>query len=68
MHYTAILEPEEDGGFHVWCPALKGCHSQGDTKEEALANIQEAVALYLDSLRSKEKGELCGVAIRGDRP
>jgi predicted RNase H-like HicB family nuclease len=51
MRYTIILEPEEEGGFHVWCPALKGCHSQGDTKEEALANIQEAMAAYLESLR-----------------
>ena len=51
MRYTVILEPEEEGGFHVWCPALKGCHSQGDTKEEAVANIHEAVASYLESLR-----------------
>ena len=51
MRYTVILEPEEEGGFHVWCPALKGCHSQGDTKEEALTNIQEAIAAYLESLR-----------------
>ena len=51
MRYTVILEPEEEGGFHVWCPALKGCHSQGETHEEALANIQEAIALYLESLR-----------------
>ena len=53
MRYTVIFEPEEDGGFHVWCPALKGCHSQGDTKQEALANIQEAMALYLESLRDE---------------
>jgi predicted RNase H-like HicB family nuclease len=53
MRYTVILEPEEDGGFHVWCPALKGCHSQGDTQEEALTNIREAIALYLESLRDE---------------
>ena len=51
MRYTVILEPEEEGGFHTWCPALKGCYSQGDTKEEALNNIQEAIAAYLESLR-----------------
>ncbi len=50
MRYTVILEPEEEGGFHIWCPALKGCHSQDDTKEEALDNIQEAIAAYLESL------------------
>ena len=53
MRYTVILESEEGGGFHVWCPALKGCHSQGETQEEALANIQEAIALYLESLRDE---------------
>jgi predicted RNase H-like HicB family nuclease len=53
MRYTVILEPEEEGGFHVWCPALKGCHSQGDTKEEALENIQEAIAAYLESLQTE---------------
>ncbi|MBI3796351.1 MAG: type II toxin-antitoxin system HicB family antitoxin [Deltaproteobacteria bacterium] len=58
MRYTVILEPEEEGGFHVWCPALKGCHSQGETKEEALANIHEAIAAYLESLR----GDRCGRA------
>jgi predicted RNase H-like HicB family nuclease len=39
MRYPVVLEPEEEGGFHVWCPALKGCPSQGETKEEAVANI-----------------------------
>ena len=53
MRYSVILEPEEEGGFHIWCPALKGCHSQGDTKEEALDNIQEAIVAYLESLRDK---------------
>jgi predicted RNase H-like HicB family nuclease len=53
MRYTVILEPEEEGGFHVWCPALKGCHSQGETREEALANIREAIAAYLESLRDE---------------
>jgi len=40
---TVILEPEEDGGYSVHCPALSGCSSQGDTLEEALSNIQEAI-------------------------
>ena len=53
MRYTVILESEEEGGFHVWCPALKGCHSQGETTEEALANIQEAISAYLESLRAE---------------
>jgi len=50
--FTVILEREEDGGYHCFCPALRGCHSQGDTVEEALANIQEAAAAYLESLHA----------------
>ena len=48
-HYTVIFE-KEDIGYHVYCPALVGCHSQGDTYEEALENIKEAIELYLESL------------------
>ncbi|MBV9868435.1 MAG: type II toxin-antitoxin system HicB family antitoxin [Abitibacteriaceae bacterium] len=43
-----ILHAEEDGGYSVSCPALPGCHSQGDTFEEALENINEAAELYLE--------------------
>jgi predicted RNase H-like HicB family nuclease len=48
--YTVILEREEDGSFHAFVPALKGCHSQADTEEEALTNAREAVSGYLESL------------------
>lgn len=48
--FTVILEPEADGGYHAFCLELKGCHSQGDTKEEAMENIREAIELYLESL------------------
>ncbi|MBI2304913.1 MAG: type II toxin-antitoxin system HicB family antitoxin [Chloroflexi bacterium] len=50
-HYTVILEREEDGGYHAFCPSLKGCHTQGDTLEEALANVREAIEAYLESLQ-----------------
>lgn len=43
-----VLEEEEDGTYSVHCPALKGCHSQGRTRDEAIANIQEAIELYLE--------------------
>lgn len=46
-----VLEPEEDGGYHVYTPSLKGCHSYGATREEALKNISEAIALWLESAR-----------------
>ncbi len=44
-------EPEDEDGFHVYCPALTGCHSYGDTEEEALKNIREAIEAYLGSLK-----------------
>ena len=48
MKFTIILEPEEDGGYSVICPAVPGCASQGDSLEEALANIREAISLCLE--------------------
>jgi predicted RNase H-like HicB family nuclease len=42
------LEPSDEGGFTAIVPALPGCISEGDTREEALANVQEAIRLYLD--------------------
>ena len=50
-NYTVIFEKEKEGGYHAFCPVLKGCHSQGDNFEEAVENITEAVALYLESLK-----------------
>ena len=52
--YTAVFEPEEVGGYSVTIPALPGCISQGDTFEEALANIKEAAELYLEDLKESE--------------
>ncbi len=48
MRYTVILERESDGGYVVMMPALPGCVSQGDTREEALRNIREAADLYIE--------------------
>jgi predicted RNase H-like HicB family nuclease len=44
-----ILTPDEDGGFVVECPVIPGCISQGDTRDEALANIRETIELCLES-------------------
>lgn len=52
-YFTVILEREEEGGYHAFCPASKGCHSQGETLEEALANIREAIEAYLESLQAR---------------
>ena len=50
--YTVIIAREEDGGYHAFCPALRGCHSQGDTYEETVQNVTEAVQLYIESLKA----------------
>jgi predicted RNase H-like HicB family nuclease len=52
MKYTVILEREEDGGYHAFVPALHGCHSQGDTLDEAVENIREAMEAYAESLKA----------------
>jgi len=51
MRFTITLEKDEDGYIIASCPALQGCHSQGKTKEEALANVQEAIKGYIASMR-----------------
>jgi len=48
MKLKVVLEPSEEGGFTVYVPALRGCISEGDTREDALSNIREAIELYLD--------------------
>jgi len=48
--YKVIFEPQEEGGYTVTVPSLPGCISEGDSYEEALANIKEAMALYMESL------------------
>ncbi|MGA2905195.1 MAG: type II toxin-antitoxin system HicB family antitoxin [Candidatus Korobacteraceae bacterium] len=52
MRYTVVLEKESDGGYVVTVPALPGCVSQGDSRGEALANIREAIQLYVDDCRA----------------
>jgi antitoxin HicB len=50
--FRVILEANESGGYTVTVPLLPGCISEGDTKEEALANIKEAIELYIESLEA----------------
>jgi predicted RNase H-like HicB family nuclease len=50
MKFKVVLEPAEEGGYVVYVPSLPGCISEGDTKIEALANIKEAIELYLEPL------------------
>jgi len=55
VDYKVLLEPAPEGGYVVYCPSLPGCYSQGDTVEEALSNIKEAIQLCLEDMR--EAGE-----------
>jgi predicted RNase H-like HicB family nuclease len=67
MKLKIILEPDEEGGFTVYAPSLPGCISEGKTREEALINIKEAIALYLEPIEDDhvggEKGEELELAI-----
>ena len=49
MKLAIVLEPQEEGGFTAYVPSLPGCISEGDTKEEAVKNIKEAIELYLEA-------------------
>jgi len=53
MKYNIVLEPQEEGGYTVYVPALPGCVSQGETVEEAMDNIKDAIIVYLESLRER---------------
>jgi predicted RNase H-like HicB family nuclease len=50
MKLRVVLEPSEEGGYTVYVPSLPGCISEGESKEEALVNIREAIELYLESV------------------
>jgi len=50
MKYRVMLEPQEEGGYTVYVPALPGCVSQGESVEESLANIKEAIEIYMESV------------------
>ena len=53
MKYTVILDPQEEGGYAVRCLEVPGAISQGETKEEALKNIKEAIELVLEVLHEE---------------
>ena len=59
MNITVILDGNEKDGYTATCPALPGCISEGDTKQDALENIKEAIALYLRAV-TKEHLLLAG--------
>lgn len=54
---SVVIEKDEHG-FYAWCPELKGCQTQGETLEEAIAGIKEAIELYLETLPEGERDVL----------
>ena len=67
MQLRVVLEPSDEGGFTAYVPALPGCISEGDTREEALANIREAIELYIepveDDINFKPNSEVIEIAV-----
>jgi predicted RNase H-like HicB family nuclease len=57
MNFKVVLQEAEEGGFIVSCPALLGCHTQGDSMQEALENIKEAIEGGVQSL-AEERAKL----------
>jgi len=54
MKVSIVIE-KDDFGFYAYCPELKGCHTQGETLDEAMQNIKEAITLYIETLSEDEK-------------
>jgi predicted RNase H-like HicB family nuclease len=55
MRVKVVLEPSNEGGYTVYVPSLPGCISEGETVEEALTNIREAIELYLAPVEDEHK-------------
>ena len=58
-----VVFSRDENGYYVWCPELPGCQTQGDTYEEARANIQEAIELYLETMTPEEVQDAFGKEI-----
>jgi predicted RNase H-like HicB family nuclease len=59
-----VFEPQEEGGYHVYAPDLPGLHTQGEDLAEATRNAEEALALYVEQLRSEGRPIAAGVVRR----
>lgn len=53
--FVTVIKPAEEGGYYAYCPLLPGCISQGDTYEETMTNIKEAIDLYVEGLLAHEE-------------
>lgn len=52
---VSVVIEQDENGCYAWCPELKGCQSQGKTVEETLANVREAIELFLETLSDAER-------------
>jgi len=59
-----VFEPQVDGGYHAYAPELPGLHTQGDNLEDATANAEEALALYVEGLREEGRPLQMGIVRR----
>ena len=53
-----VIMEKDKYGYYAYCPELEGCHTQGDTFDEAMKNIKEAIELYVETLSEEERREL----------
>jgi len=56
--FDVVILEDESGGYVAFVPVLPGCHTQGDTLQELMDNVREAVELYLETLTEEERKEL----------
>ncbi len=67
MKLRVLLEPSDEGGYTATVPTLPGCISEGDTREEALRNIEEAIHVYLepvdDDVQARPDAEVIEIAV-----
>ena len=62
MKYHVVVH-KSDYGYDAHCPILPGCHSQGDTVEDALENIKDAIITYLEMIAEETKGSIYEVEV-----
>jgi len=58
FEFDVVIVEDERGGYIAFVPTLPGCHTQGDTIDELLRNVKEAIELYIETLTEEEKAEL----------
>ena len=58
MYQVPVVIEKDEDGYYAYCPSLEGCQTQGDTYEEVLLHIKEAISLYISILSETEKNEI----------